>query len=264
MSDQGLSIFDEPEESTDGTDEQPTEVMETAKAKPAAGSAKKGAARQTKTASGSAADPEPTRPVPPTPAPTPEPTPEPAPEPTPAPTPAPAPAPASGPSGPSAPAPAVTRPVMPAPGAGVPAFATVRRGGYDKAAVDGHLRQLLQDRAGAQSALAQVQERVADLEAQLRSARDELAENANPSYAGLGGRASAMLRLAEEEAGEIREGGRRDAEEIREQAVRDAASIRAEATREADDMRIVQLKELDEMRARVTGDAEQERALAVA
>ena len=53
---------------------------------------------------------------------------------------------------------------------------------------------------------------------QLERPASELAENQNPSYAGLGGRASAMLRLAEEEAAEVRDEAERDAAEIREQA----------------------------------------------
>ena len=89
--------------------------------------------------------------------------------------------------------------------------------------------------------------------------RRQLDENLNPSYAGLGGRASAMLRLAEEEAAEIRSSAEKDADEIRTQANRDAAGIRADAAREAEDMRLVQLQELDETRARLLAEAEADR-----
>jgi cell division septum initiation protein DivIVA len=212
MSDQGLSIFDEPDEGPTraaGDDEQPTTVM-----------------------GAPASETQPGQPAPRA-------------------------------------AAATARPQVPAsagaqPTRQIPGFATVRRGGYDRDAVDDYLRQVLQEKSGVASALARSEQQVAELQRQLQAAQDELAENASPTYAGLGGRASAMLRLAEEEAGEIREGSRREAAEILEQANLDAASIRAEASREADDMRIVQLKELDETRARATADAEQERALAAA
>ena len=89
-------------------------------------------------------------------------------------------------------------------------------------------------------AIAELETARAELEAALEALHTELAEAKNPSYAGLGGRASAMLRLAEEEAAEMREVAQSDAEEIREQATRDAQAIRADAAREAEDMRVVQ------------------------
>ena len=139
---------------------------------------------------------------------------------------------------------------------------TVRRGGYDRDAVDTRLSQLSGEHARLSSGLSTAQGRIGELEAALDKARTELDENKNPSYAGLGGRATSMLRLAEEEAGEVRVTAERDAAEIRGQAQRDAQAVRADATREAEDMRLVQLKELDETRARILADAEQERSLA--
>ena len=149
-----------------------------------------------------------------------------------------------------------------APRAQTPTFPTVRRGGYDATAVDTKVRQLVDETGRLSGALTEAERRVGDLEREIAAAREELAETERPSYAGLGGRASSMLRLAEEEAGEIRGTAERDAEEIRSQATRDAQAIRADATREAEDMRMVQLKELDEHRARILADAEQERSLA--
>src|SRR6478672_1125904 len=84
------------------------------------------------------------------------------------------------------------------PGSGSAHFPVVRRG-YDKDAVDAHVRQLAGERSGLSTSLSEAEKRVADLESKLEQARTELAENQTPSYAGLGGRASAMLRLAEEE-----------------------------------------------------------------
>ena len=87
-----------------------------------------------------------------------------------------------------------------------------------------HLRQVQPEKAGPAPAPEPVRAAGRRAGGQLETARTELAENANPSYAGLGGRASAMLRLAEEEAAEIRASGASDAEDIRGQALRDATS----------------------------------------
>ena len=171
---------------------------------------------------------------------------------------------AAGPQPAAASQPPASRPTVPPPAASGPGFPAVRRGGYDKEAVDARFRQLTTEKAGLSSSLTVSEKRVLELEGQLEEARKQVAENQNPSYAGLGGRASAMLRLAEEEAGDVRAAAERDAAEIRERANRDAQSIRAEATREAEDMRLVQLQELDETRKRMLADAEQERALAKA
>ena len=73
------------------------------------------------------------------------------------------------------------------------------RVGYDRAAVDSRVRQLSSEKAGLDASLAESERRVADLEGQLAQARQDLAEQKSPSYAGLGGRASTMLRLAEED-----------------------------------------------------------------
>ena len=156
--------------------------------------------------------------------------------------------------------------IPPAPGP-VPAPPTgplqiVRKQGYDSAAVDQRLQMLATDRAELTAAIAQHETRSAELEKALDTLLSQLDETKSPSYAGLGGRASAMLRLAEEEAAEMRTVAQSDAEEIRAQAARDAQDIKAEATREAEDMRIVQLKELDETRTQVLTDAEQTRSLA--
>ena len=127
----------------------------------------------------------------------------------------------------------------------------MRRNGYDKVAVDSRLRQLANEQSALVQRLSRSEARVAELEAALADPRTQLEEAQNPSYAGLGGRASAMLRLAEEEAAEMRSVAQSDAGEIREQAARDAQAIKADAAREAEDMRIVQTKELDDHRARV-------------
>lgn len=163
-----------------------------------------------------------------------------------------------------APAP-TSRPTAPAgrtPAPSRPSFPVVRRGGYDKDAVDRQVSRLVSEHAEATSGRSEAERRLSALQADLAAAREQLTEQQTPSYAGLGGRASALLRLAEEEADEIREQALKDAHDIREQAARNGEAIRAEAAREAEDMRSVQLTELDETRSRMIADAEQERALA--
>ena len=84
-------------------------------------------------------------------------------------------------------------------------FPVVRRGGYDKAAVDAQVRQLT-SKSGLGTSLEQSERRVHELEKQLAApCRSSCARNESPSYAGLGGRASALLRMAEEEAEEVRD-----------------------------------------------------------
>ncbi|MSW69317.1 MAG: hypothetical protein F2829_04620, partial [Actinobacteria bacterium] len=231
-SDKGLSIFDEPESADDAAEE--TQVLPvTAKDEPEVAKPQTGSRATTQAAPAAPSpDAEATRRSPVVP---------PAARP-------PASRPAAGPAA------TTTSPVAPTP-AGAAPLPVVRRGGYDKAAVDQRVGQLQNEKSGLATSLASSEQRVIELEAELSAAREELQENANPTYAGLGGRASSMLKMAEEEAADVRRAGHRDAADIRKAAERDATSIRADAAREADDMRMVQLKELDEMRARLTADA---------
>ncbi len=93
----------------------------------------------------------------------------------------------------------------PASAAGTATFPVVRRNGYDRATVDARVHQLSSEKAGLSASLSQSEPRVLELEQALEQAKGDLTEMKSPSYAGLGGRASTMLRLAEEEADEIRE-----------------------------------------------------------
>jgi hypothetical protein len=86
------------------------------------------------------------------------------------------------------------------PAAAAPTLPLVRRGGYDKDAVDNHLRTVAAEKAGLIASLHEAQTRLRTLEAQVTDLREKLAENETPSYAGLGGMSSELLRLAEEQA----------------------------------------------------------------
>ncbi len=144
--------------------------------------------------------------------------------------------------------------------AAVSTFPVVRRNGYDKAAVDSRMRQLASEKAGLSASLSDSERRVIDLESEVTETRKQVHEAKSPSYAGLGGRASTMLRLAEEEADEIRESAQRDAADIRAHAAHDTKALRADAQREIDEMKTAQLRELEESRTRSNADATQRRA----
>src|SRR5690349_8037663 len=149
-------------------------------------------------------------------------------------------------------------------GSGRPSFPVVRRGGYDPASVDRQIHTLAGEKAGLTAGLNEAKSKVAALEKELATLRERVSEQDSPTYAGLGGRASEMLRLAEEQADEVLIQARAQAEEVRRQAAKDADVLKAQAARDAEDMRMVQLKELDETRARALADVEQERAMAKA
>ncbi|MGZ4446145.1 MAG: hypothetical protein ACXVEC_05715, partial [Nocardioides sp.] len=149
----------------------------------------------------------------------------------------------------NAPQAAAARPAAATPAAATPAAANptaanlplVRRGGYDKDAVDRHLRTTAAEKAGLLASLQEAQGKLKVLEAQVSGLRERLAENEKPSYAGLGGKASEMLRLAEEQAEDVIHEANLQAAEVRKQAAREAEAIKAAAESDADDMRLVQL-----------------------
>jgi hypothetical protein len=147
-----------------------------------------------------------------------------------------------------------------APGGSLP---QVRRGGYDPAAVDARIRELTQAHATAASGLTTANARVAELEKQVAKLKQEVADNgAEPSFASLGGRASTMLRLAEEEAAEIKASAEREAADIRDQATKDATALRAATQRDLEAHKSAHHHEMDEHRTRVMAEAEQTRTLA--
>lgn len=132
-----------------------------------------------------------------------------------------------------------------------PEFPVVRRGGYDRAAVDAFVAAYDGD----------ADERIASLQAQVEALQQRLAENDTPTYSGLGGHAASILRLAEEQAATVTASANRAADETRRLASRDAAALRSDAEKEAVDIRTAHLREIEERRASVLADAEQERTL---
>jgi len=147
----------------------------------------------------------------------------------------------------------------PAPTQPIPEFPGVRRGGYDKAAVDGWLAQqqasVSAERRGVQEEIESLRRRVSELQAQVD-------EQENPTYAGLGGHAAAMLRIAEEQANAVTTEAHAAAEESRQRTLRETTSLKADAEKEASDMRAVQMLEVEERRASMLAEAKQERELA--
>ena len=72
------------------------------------------------------------------------------------------------------------------------------------------------EKAGLTASLNQAQQRIKSLQGEVDSLRTTVEENQNPTYAGLGGKASEMLRLAEEQAAEVIAEANAHAAQIRE------------------------------------------------
>src|SRR3954454_12289280 len=86
-------------------------------------------------------------------------------------------------------------------------FELVRRG-YDRAQVDERISKLVSDRDSALARISALEKRIEELHLESQNAQAQLAD-AEPSYAGLGARVEKILRLAEEEAKDLREEARR-------------------------------------------------------
>ena len=123
--------------------------------------------------------------------------------------------------------------------------------GYDRNAVDDYVRSL-------EGALVGVRRRTADLEQQLATMSDQLEEARQAAsevdYTNLGGRASDILRLAEEQARETLDRATVDAERVREEARREADLTRKNAARDGDDLKSGGLAEIAEVRTRMEED----------
>lgn len=138
------------------------------------------------------------------------------------------------------------------PGASLPAsdFPTNRRG-YDRDAVDGFVRS-------AQTQLAELENQVQRLIQENGQLRHDLAgaeERAHPDFNSLGGRAQEILRIAEEQAGDITAQAQREADRLLEQTDTDIQQQRERTQHELTANRDRTLAELDALRHRTEGDA---------
>src|ERR1700742_108312 len=106
-------------------------------------------------------------------------------------------------------------------------FELVRRG-YDRAQVDERISKLVSDRDSALARITALEKRIEELHLETQNAQAQVTD-AEPSYAGLGARVEKILRLAEEEAKDLREEARRAADQHRELAEQAAAQVRADA-----------------------------------
>ena len=130
-------------------------------------------------------------------------------------------------------------------------FPTALRG-YDRTAVDDYVRTL-------ESNVVQSRRHAATLEEQLRSLQDQLQApskkpNGEPDYAGVGGRANDILRLAQEQARDMVESATIEAEKLKEAARRESDTVRRNAAREGDSLKSGGLAEVDQLRVRLHED----------
>jgi hypothetical protein len=122
--------------------------------------------------------------------------------------------------------------------------------GYDRAAVDDYVRSLEATMVQVRQQAAGAQKQASELERQLEESRN----NNDADYTNLGGRASEILRLAEEQARETLDRATHDAERLREEARREADSTRDQAAREGNELKSGGLAEIDKVRARLEAD----------
>ncbi|MGI3781442.1 MAG: DivIVA domain-containing protein, partial [Janthinobacterium lividum] len=123
--------------------------------------------------------------------------------------------------------------------------------GYDRQAVDEYVRTL-------EASVVQSRSHAAELEKQVTGLQDELQESKlretdpdDVDYAGLGGRANEILRLAQEQAHDLTTAATLEGERIREEARRDAATQREQAERDSGELRTGGLSEISELRTRL-------------
>jgi HPt (histidine-containing phosphotransfer) domain-containing protein len=110
--------------------------------------------------------------------------------------------------------------------------------GYERSAVDEYVRALESTLVAARRQAQRFQEQL-----------DE-AKTKELNYTNLGGRATDIMRLAEEQAREVLDQAATEAERIKEAARRDAENIRLTAAREGNELKTAGLADLKNLRAR--------------
>ena len=129
--------------------------------------------------------------------------------------------------------------------------------GYDRSAVDDYVRSL-------ESTVVNSRRRIYILEERINTLRDELdvanatVRGEDVDYTNLGGRASDILRLAEEQARGVVDQATVDAERIRETARREADTARLNAERDANETKSSGLAEIKRLRAQGVQDAKEQ------
>ena len=128
-------------------------------------------------------------------------------------------------------------------------FPTALRG-YDRTAVDDYVRTL-------EASVVQSRRHAAALEQQVTAFQDQARDSGRGSevdYAGVGGRANDILRLAQEQAREMVEKATVEAEKVKEAARREADALRQNAAREGDTLKSGGIAEIGQLRAKLQED----------
>jgi cell division septum initiation protein DivIVA len=146
-----------------------------------------------------------------------------------------------------------------APAQRAPRFVTVMRG-YDRVEVDEHLRstervvaKLRAELAASEARRRRAEERADSLENEIRDARTRLDSTSVPPEGGFGVRAEKLLRLAEQEASELRAAAGREAAAVRQE-------VRAEAEEhrhEVEQSLITRSAQFDERASQRTAELQQ-------
>jgi hypothetical protein len=129
-------------------------------------------------------------------------------------------------------------------------FPTALRG-YDRTAVDDYVRTL-------EASVVQSRRHAAALEQQVTSLQDQMRDSgrggSEVDYAGVGGRANDILRLAQEQAREMVEKATVEAEKVKEAARREADALKQNAAREGDSLKSGGIAEISQLRAKLQDD----------
>src|SRR5436305_4170995 len=137
-------------------------------------------------------------------------------------------------------------------------FEQVRRG-YDPVQVNDRITKLIAERDSAHSRTGSLEKRIEELHLENQNVQAQLTDS-EPSYAGLGARVEKILRLAEEEAKDLRKEARRAAEQHRELAEAAAQQVRSEAETYAKDRKAKAEDEGQRIVDKAKSDATQLRA----
>lgn len=128
----------------------------------------------------------------------------------------------------------------------------VNRRGYDRDAVDGFVRSIQSRLSDLES---QTQRLIAE-NGQLRHDLTSAQEAAHPDFNNLGGRAQEILRVAEEQAGDLTAQAQREADRLLEQTDTETRQQRERSDNEIAAIRDRQLGELDALRRQADADAQ--------